>query len=151
MTKVSHDSAERILDVEQARTAALEEHAERWADNQLDHDVVPTTAGYERYAAERGLGQEPGPVLARFSADDGMVGPAYRVEHAPPVVDPELETRVRNTIYLVEQSTLGRKFAARQIIATVREHDAANRTSSAEGPTVSELTAERFGPTGAQA
>jgi hypothetical protein len=75
--------------------------------------------------AQRLVETPVGPRGAEHILDDGMVGPAYRVEHAPPATDPELETRVRNTIYLVEQSSINRKFAARQIIATVREHDAA--------------------------
>jgi hypothetical protein len=145
MTKVSQDSAERILDVEQARTAALAEHEQREAVDWSQYDNCHVSTCYaapgnpcrKLSGAERDIPHTDRLTLAESTDDgpghdqhgsherDGMVGPAYRVEHAPPATDPELETRVRNTIYLVEQSTIGRRFAARQIIATVREHDAA--------------------------
>lgn len=142
---VEHNDSERILDVGQAHAEALlvNEHYVAPMDPDELHAETHRIMRRRGYVGLNPITGQPQPCDRPGCAvnhDDAtvdpelMTGPAVSVDHvglpSPDAhavaahIEPELETRVRSTIYLVEQSTLGRRFAARQIINTVREHDA---------------------------
>jgi hypothetical protein len=170
----------RIADVEQARTAALAEREVRDADwmpfdegeYESDERRPDVLAAIER-ATDDGPGRDqhgshergpqyvadpaeyigpPAPDLGAVKArqrvpfDEVLIRAAEERAHA---YDGEpLEVAVSRIIRRRDVGAMSHEQAVKEIMAAFAK---ASPPVSAEGPTVSELTAERFGPTGAQA